>query len=267
MRTPSAAEVLIEAIESRLIDVHTALPGKVISFDEETRTAEIKLEIKRMVEKEDGTFLGEELPILPDVRIVYPSSGDLSNLGSADPKSLFYFPLRADDSVLVIFTEASIDQWRSKNGETEPGDARRFSLSGAFAIPANLSNATSDLEDFFDGTDYNANSMILYHYHGGDANTCVVHMYDGITQISDESDGGTDDFVAMAAKVLSELQNVKTDLDDVKTKFDGHIHSGVTAGSGITAGPGDPPTGLPVITINTPHTPASVASGNLKAND
>jgi len=59
------------------------------------------------------------------------------------------------------------------------------------------------------------------------------------------------DFVALASKVLSELNSVKTDLDGFKTVFDAHVHPGVGS-----------PTATP---FNTPHTPASVASDWVKA--
>ncbi len=58
-----------------------------------------------------------------------------------------------------------------------------------------------------------------------------------------------DDFVAMAGKVLTELQSIKTD-------FDTHVHTGVTTGAGSSGAPATP---LPV--------PSSVASSTIKADN
>jgi hypothetical protein len=71
------------------------------------------------------------------------------------------------------------------------------------------------------------------------------------------------DFVAMAAKVLDELNKIKIDLDAVKTAFDAHTHILAIA---ALAGAGGTGTAAPPATpITAPHTPASVASANLKA--
>lgn len=71
------------------------------------------------------------------------------------------------------------------------------------------------------------------------------------------------DFVALAAAVLSELQSVKTDLDNVKSTFDSHTHVLAIAGASGTGATGTaavPDPGMP-----TPHTPGSVAATKVKA--
>lgn len=71
------------------------------------------------------------------------------------------------------------------------------------------------------------------------------------------------DFVALAAKVLTELQAVKTDLEAVKTIFDGHTHILTIAAQSGTGATGT--AAVPATPITAPHTPGSVASSNLKA--
>lgn len=77
------------------------------------------------------------------------------------------------------------------------------------------------------------------------------------------------DFVALAELVLAELQDIKTDLDGVKSSFDTHTHGGVFGGTGsapgLTTPPSSGPTGTPPISIPTPHTPASVAAEQVRA--
>lgn len=66
-----------------------------------------------------------------------------------------------------------------------------------------------------------------------------------------------DDYVALASKVLAELNSVKTDLTNLKTMLVAHTHAGVTTGAG-TSGTS------PAFAGYTPHTPASVASTSVK---
>lgn len=64
------------------------------------------------------------------------------------------------------------------------------------------------------------------------------------------------DHVALASRVLEELESVKSDLSSLRTVINTHKHTGVTTGSG-TSGPTD-------TTAPAPHTPESVASETVK---
>lgn len=63
-----------------------------------------------------------------------------------------------------------------------------------------------------------------------------------------------DDFVALASRVLDELESVKADFDALKTAYDGHKHSSPAGGT----------TGTPDTMAPSAHTPASVASSTVK---
>jgi hypothetical protein len=128
MITPELAEVIQEAIDSALIDVHTALPGAVQSYDAATKTVDVELQTKRMLEKQDGTFTSEELPILVNVPIAYQGSSDYVTA----------YALAPGDTGMVMFSETSLDQWRSKGSVTSPSDIERHGLSGAVFYPAPL---------------------------------------------------------------------------------------------------------------------------------
>lgn len=129
--TPELAEVIEAAIESALIDVHTALPGKVQSYDPTTQTATIELEIKRPLPKADGTYTIEDLPLLENVPVHFTRSAAFA----------LTVPLAAGDQGLVIFSELSLDQWRSKGVNTSPGDIGRHTLTGAVFAPGLSPNA------------------------------------------------------------------------------------------------------------------------------
>ena len=45
------------------------------------------------------------------------------------------FPLKAGDTVLLVFSSSSIDRWLSLGGEVDPIDDRRHHITDAMAIP------------------------------------------------------------------------------------------------------------------------------------
>ena len=116
-------DALNASISTTLADVHTSFPAVVQSFDEEKQEADVVPVIKRR--KNVGGF--EELPLLPSIPVLYPSSNESS----------IYFPLAKGDSVYVMISERSIDAWlASGNRQSNPSIARKFDLSDAVCIPA-----------------------------------------------------------------------------------------------------------------------------------
>ncbi len=115
---------LTEEIESTAAavvnDIHTAMPGEVVSFDAGSGTASVQ---------PAGKFLtsdGDELdyPLITEVPVVFPFCQQI-NVGMA-------FPVKKGDSCLIIVSEVELDAWRS-GAESE--GALRFDLTNAVAIP------------------------------------------------------------------------------------------------------------------------------------
>lgn len=125
MTTPTLAEVLRQAIDSRICDVHTSLPGRVVSYDRSTQRADIEIVVRSAVETSDGSYAEEELPVLPDVPIAWLRGGGVS----------LQLPLRAGDHVWVMFSEVALGNWRVSGQTSSPGDISRHSLSYPVAIP------------------------------------------------------------------------------------------------------------------------------------
>lgn len=122
---PTWQELIAEAIESRLLELHTAIPGKVISYDPATQTAEIAPVIQRVEPAADGSNTLTPLPSIPNVPVSWHRGG-----GAA-----LTMPLKAGDHVLLIFSEAAIGHWRASGELAPPGDLRRHSLGYPYAIP------------------------------------------------------------------------------------------------------------------------------------
>lgn len=117
----AAVKVLIEG---RLVDLHTCLPGIVEKYDATTKKADIKPAIKRKYIDGDELI---DLPVIPNVPMCFYQT----------KTSLISMPVKVGDDVLIMFSERSIDEWKSSPGgiSKDPGDTRKFNLSDAYAIP------------------------------------------------------------------------------------------------------------------------------------
>lgn len=129
--TPTDAELIFEAIESALIDVHVALPAQVQSYDVVTQTVEVQLQVKRMLPKLDGQFVTESLPVIQNVPVEFMRTKAFA----------ITLPIQTGDYGFVVFSEMSIDQWRSKGIETSAGDIGRHTLTGGVFRPGLNPNA------------------------------------------------------------------------------------------------------------------------------
>lgn len=109
-------------IWSELADVHTNIPGTIISYDAQSGRAVVKPSLSKLLAN------GIELPAprIVDVPVCWPSGDAYS--------ALIACPLKAGDSVLLKFSERAVDDWLS-TGEKVPTDPRMFDLSDAYATP------------------------------------------------------------------------------------------------------------------------------------
>lgn len=219
-RTPTLEEVIREAITSRLIDLHVALPGRIELYHPAEQAADVQPLLLRSFPTVDGDEIAERLPIIPKVPIVFPRSSDF----------FVTFPLKPGDLVTLIFMDRSIDTWTAGPGtEVDPVDTRMHSLSDAVAYPGGYPFPRS-----LKGA--HPTNMVM----GQDLGPQIHIKPTG--EIHAGSEFATD-FVALAQKVLTELNKVATG-------FNGHIHPGVTTGPGVTGPAGPPPTGTPPTSLS-----------------
>jgi hypothetical protein len=107
-------------IEGRLKDLHTCLPGIVVSFDAGKQTATVQPTIKRVF-----TSVGAvNLPVCVDVPVAFPGGGDF----------FLTFPVKAGDECILLFSERAIDYWYQQGGTQSPSEYRLHDLSDGIAI-------------------------------------------------------------------------------------------------------------------------------------
>lgn len=105
-----------EAIDDRLLDVHTCFPARVVSYDVSKQTAELRA----------GAWVaGFPMPSLYDVPVVHPRAGS----------AFVHLPVQSGDWVLVLCSESSLARWKQNQTEGEEPDPQRHSLNGALALP------------------------------------------------------------------------------------------------------------------------------------
>lgn len=116
----SMADAIRNAVLYQLLNVHTAMPGKVISYEYKTK----KAQIQPMVDKKytDGTT--DPMPVLNNVPVIFPLAGGAS----------ITFPVNPGDYCLLIFCERSIDNFLASGQQSPPTDPRKFDLSDGVAI-------------------------------------------------------------------------------------------------------------------------------------
>lgn len=106
-------------------EIHTAMPGKIVSFDCDCCTAEVK-PYGRYVTS-DGKSL--EYPVIAEVPVVFPFCQQ-TGCGIA-------FPVKKGDSCLLIVSEVELDEWR--DGAESEGSLR-YDLTSAVALPGLLAS-------------------------------------------------------------------------------------------------------------------------------
>lgn len=128
---PSMAEILRRAIESRLGDLYTAGVGEIQAYYPDTQTADIAPVVRRPLPTEDDVIVYEDLPILPNVPVLFPRGGAYS----------ITWPLVKGDFCDLLIQTYSFAQWRQSGETSDAGDIRPHHLGNAIAIPGLAPNA------------------------------------------------------------------------------------------------------------------------------
>jgi hypothetical protein len=198
-------DVLERARESWLEMLHTALPGRVESYDADAQTADVTPMVRRRVPTESGRRVSEAMPTVRAVPIVWPRTGDW----------YVHLPLAAGDTVLLVCLERDPSRWLGNGGELcDPIDVRSHHLAHAVAIPGLYPRAAAL-------TDTPSDALVIGHR-------------DGAT-LRVQSDGTV---VIDATSILLGSAGASEGVpfgDALKSYLDGHTHAAGTLAAGMTA--------------------------------
>jgi hypothetical protein len=114
------ADGVYSVFDYLIANVHTAMPATIIKYDSVTKKATVKPSIKKVFA--NNTVVS--MPTVSNVPVVMPRTA-IAGLN---------IPVNVGDSVLLVFSERSLERWLFSGGEVEPGFDRKFDLTDAIAI-------------------------------------------------------------------------------------------------------------------------------------
>lgn len=126
-REPTLSTLIIDAIQSRLLDFHVMLPAKITKYTASDNTVEVALLLKEQRPQSDGTIETEDFPPIADVPVAFQKCAG----------GWLTWPLAVGDTGMVIFADRSLSNWsRTATGQVvDAKDLGMHNLSGAVFVP------------------------------------------------------------------------------------------------------------------------------------
>lgn len=215
-RAPTQNEVIRAAIAQAMLEVHTSMPGYVVSLDSTKRLATVQPSPMRKFRGQEPTAL----PPIPNCPIMFPHGDGFG----------VTWELVANDPVMLCIAERSIDLWIDSGGLYDPKDNRRHALIDAWAIPVGgPTSLTLPIEA----------GKIVFGMVDGSATLKITKATSEI-----EIEGSKVKIGASAAEPLVKGNTLQTKINAMVTVFNAHVHPGVTAGPGSTGTTATPQTAL-----------------------
>lgn len=196
---PALRDVLNRHTQELFSSLNCHQLGTIQSFDADKQTAQISLNVQRLVYNQQvvsDALSNQRSPITPNV-ISYPVLVDCPVFVLTGGGSYLTMPIKAGDTCLVLFNDRDIDAWFSTGAVVPPNSSRMHDLSDGMAIVGfrSLANVLSG---------YSAN----------------VHLHsDALIKISNEN--------TTLKAVLQKAADAMTALNSVKTG--GDASSAITA--------------------------------------
>lgn len=116
-------ELLKDAFEYQASNMYVCLPGIVLSVRD---LGQMMVDVQPAIKIKYRDGVEEEYPTLLYVPIMFPASST----------SAISFPVKAGDTVLLVFSQRGLDTFKAGSGSiTSPVDFRKFDKRDAIAIP------------------------------------------------------------------------------------------------------------------------------------
>lgn len=194
MDTPSLAKVIEDTIDAKLLDLHTCMPAKVVKVDVTKAQCDVQPLFKRKYG--DGEIV--KLPVITNVPISFYRAG----------KCFISLPVHVGDLVELRFAERSLDVWLSKGGEIEPIDYRKFDLSDAVAYPGLYPFTDPPVGATANDLIIKNDTTVITVKPSGEVEvqaSSAIKLLSNLIELS-----GNSDAIALASKVMTELQKIQT---------------------------------------------------------
>jgi len=181
--------------------IYCHMPATIVTYDENTQTATVKPSLMTNFETEDGETHAEILPDIHGVPVVLPRGA----------MGYINMPVNPNDHCMLLFQDKSMDGWMQNGGIlTDPKDLRSHDISDAVAMmglypEAKPLNAAINKKNISMGFETGKQIHITP--------TNTIHL----------GKEATTDFVALASKVLEELNVIANDINSLKNIFNAWV--------------------------------------------
>jgi hypothetical protein len=187
MTTPTLEAHINRLIDQRLRQMQTAFPAEVVDFNQSESTVTVKplfietwrgpgdVRTKETIENDEDAYV-------ENVLVMFPRASTFR----------VTFPITAGDTGLVVCTKFSLDRFRDGGGMSDPGDLRKFTMSGSVFFPVNL---TPDA-DPLDGSESGSTDIYL-------------------------GEGATGDYLALK----KDVDDIKSFIDNFQSTYNAHTHT------------------------------------------
>lgn len=126
-------DVITDALDAWLSDVHTAMPGQIVEYDQASRRAMVQPLVKERYIDESGMEVIRAHAPIPDVPVMMVGSG----------VERVRFPIANGDECLILACSSPLAGWKQAGGLSDPVAARRHHLADAIAIVGLSASAPS----------------------------------------------------------------------------------------------------------------------------
>lgn len=127
MNTPAPAlsEIVAAAVARGARGLRVSQPARVESYDATTGKISATPWIEEAEIGEDGTRRTVRQQVIPNIPVQWPGGGGLR----------LTFPLAVGDTVILLYSDRSLDRWLVRGGFVDPADDRAHHESDCIAIP------------------------------------------------------------------------------------------------------------------------------------
>jgi len=120
-RKPDLHYLINRSVQNSIAGLNTAMPGIIENFDAEQKTCDVLPALKK--EYRNGDIAS--LPLIQNVPVIFPQTSE----------AIISLPLKRGDTVLLIFSQRALDEWKKKGETVCPRDKRKHALTDAIAVP------------------------------------------------------------------------------------------------------------------------------------
>ena len=218
-------ELLNIIIANKIADMHICMPAKILEYDYTKQKAKVQPSLNQKYN--DGEVI--ELPAIYNVPVVHPASGGAS----------ITFPVNINDTVLLVFSEKSLEEWLSNGEQVTPDDPRQNNLTDAIALlglnPFSKTSPAANNTDLlikYDGSEVKLKPSGVIDINATEGNITANNV-----NITGDVDITGD--LTVSGKITGQNVEATAEVKGATALIGGkdfatHTHSGVTSGSSNT---------------------------------